>query len=86
MESKTMYCNHMLDKPSLDEAQKFVGGNIEVLQCGEVQLLINEEGLYKPELTTNKEATEIAKKYQYNVSSGGIVGNVIILSGNALWQ
>ena len=48
MESKTMYCNHMLDKPSLEEAQKFVGGNIEVLQCGEVHLLINEEGLYKP--------------------------------------
>jgi len=85
MESKTMYCSHMLDKPSLEEAQKFVGGNIEVLQCGEVQLLIDEEGLYKPELAKNKEATEVAIKYEYNVSSSGIVGNVIILSGEALW-
>lgn len=85
MESKTMYASHMLDKPTLEEAQKFVGGHVEVLQCGEVQLLINEEGLYKPELTTNKEATEVARKYEYNVSSSGIVGNVIILSGQALW-
>ena len=86
MESKTMYCKHQLDKPSLEEAQKFVGGNVEVLQCGEVQLLINEEGLYKPELTRNGEATEIAKQYQYAVSPAGIVGNVMILSGDALWQ
>tara|TARA_R110000744_G_scaffold138706_8_gene249582 strand:- start:4191 stop:4484 length:294 start_codon:yes stop_codon:yes gene_type:complete len=73
------------EKPALLEAQQFVGGYVEILQLDDCQVLINEEGLFSG-LPTNIEATEILKKSgAYNISDCGVVGNAIILHGDAQW-
>lgn len=62
-------------QPTLEELQKFVGGNIELvyLQNGD-HLIVNEEGLLL-QLKKNHEASEIAGQT--------IVGNALVLKGKA---
>tara|TARA_R110000751_G_scaffold300963_1_gene413054 strand:- start:36028 stop:36279 length:252 start_codon:yes stop_codon:yes gene_type:complete len=63
--------------PTLEEAQEFVGGTVEMVYLpGGNQMLVNEEGLLR-NLEINNMATRIAGKM--------IVGDVIILTGKAVW-
>ena len=66
-------------KPTLEEAQKIVGGLVEMVHCPKQpdwQILVNEEGLLR-DLPYNQEATELC--------GTGIVGHAIILKGDAKW-
>ena len=73
------------DPPTLEEAQSHVDGLVEVLYCGDAQVLINEEAMYRGDLPHNPEITKIAMKYEYIVPDKGIMGNAIILTGKARW-
>ena len=66
------------DSPTLDEAREFVGGYIELVhtQYG-AQLIVDEEGGFKPDLEVNSVAS-----FLYG---GEIVCNAIILIGDAKW-
>jgi len=67
-------------QPTLQEAQKIVGGFVEMVRSPtnpDIQILVNEEGLIQG-LPCNKEATELCDT--------GIVGNAVILKGNARWD
>ena len=67
-------------QPTLQEAQKIVGGFVEMVRSPtnpDIQILVNEEGLIQG-LPFNKEATELCDT--------GIVGNAVILKGNAIWD
>ena len=86
METKVWHCKNSMDTPTLEEAQNFVDGNVEVLRCGDVQLLINEEGMHRADLSVNMTATKMALNANYAVPRLGIVGNAIILEGSALWE
>ena len=70
----------MEDKqPTLQEAQKIVGGLVEMVSSPKQpdwQILVNEEGLLR-DLPFNEKATELC--------GTGIVGHAIILKGDALW-
>tara|TARA_R110002094_G_scaffold78340_1_gene84690 strand:+ start:18811 stop:19038 length:228 start_codon:yes stop_codon:yes gene_type:complete len=64
-------------EPTLEEAQKFVGGTVEMVYLPHGgQMLVNEEGLLR-NLEVNDMATRIAGKM--------IVGDVMILTGKAVW-
>ena len=66
-------------QPTLQEAQKIVGGLVEMVRSPlepDWQILVNEEGLLD-DLPFNKEATELC--------GTGIVGHAIILKGDAVW-
>jgi|TARA_S200002703_G_scaffold75701_1_gene65313 hypothetical protein len=66
-------------KPTLEEVQEIVGGYVEMVHSpsnSEIQILVNEEGLLTG-LPFNKEATELC--------GTGIVGNAVILKGDAKW-
>jgi len=66
-------------KPTLAEAQEVVGGLVEMVRSPtnpDIQILVNEEGLLKG-LPFNEEATELC--------GTGIVGNAVILKGDARW-
>ena len=66
-------------KPTLEEAQEIVGGYVEMVHSPnntDIQILVNEEGLLTG-LPFNKEATELC--------GTGIVGNAVILKGDAKW-
>jgi len=82
-------CWHVRDpdeKPELIEAQEFVGGCVEILQMSNCQVLINDEGLLTT-LPTNKEVTKLVNQIgEYIIDdTRGIVGNAIILYGDAQW-
>jgi len=67
------------NQPTLEEAQKIVGGLVEMVHSPsepDWQILVNEEGLLTG-LPFNAEATELC--------GTGIVGHAIILKGDALW-
>lgn len=70
-------------KPTLEEAQKFVGGLVQLLELKDGnQLLFNEEGkIY--DLPLNEEATVFFRAnfgaYDY------IVGDALLLKGSARW-
>ena len=65
-------------KPSLEEAQAIVGGYVQiVIDDGNIQLLVNEEGLLK-NLELNKQASLMAGQT--------LVGPAIILKGDAMWN
>lgn len=72
--------------PTLEEAQKLVGGYVEyiAIQSGKVdgQMLVNEDGL-RMQLAPNRIATSLVRGY--SMSSSGIVGPVIILTGKMRW-
>jgi len=66
-------------QPTLDEAQAIVGGLVEMVNSPEHpdwQILVNEEGLLRG-LPFNEEATKLC--------GTGIVGEAIILKGEAKW-
>ena len=66
-------------QPTLEEAQKIVGGLVELVYSPKQpdwQILVNEEGLFE-DLPFNAEATELC--------GTGIVGPAIVLKGEAKW-
>lgn len=64
--------------PTLPEAQKAVGGYVEVLVLPDGrQMLVNEDGLQEG-LPLNKNASLIAEQI--------ILGDVLILDGDAKWD
>ena len=68
-------------RPTLEEAQKEVGGMIEMIQLPDGQLLVNEEGrlpIGLGPLSHNPTASEIAGQ--------NIVGNALFLKGSAKWD
>ena len=64
-------------RPSLEEAQEAVGGFVEVIPVERGQLLVNEEGLIL-QLSPNPTASQIAGR--------PIVGNALLLEGDAKWE
>ena len=69
--------------PTLEEAQKFVGGLVQLIEFdNEDQLLINEEGKLE-NLPINPEATDL---WVENFGpSDVIVGDALLLKGKARW-
>ncbi len=66
-------------QPTLEAAQEMVGGMVEMVRSPtnpDIQILVNEEGLLKG-LPFNEEATKLC--------GTGIVGNAVILKGDARW-
>ena len=64
--------------PTLEEAQKFVGGLVEIVYLMDgAQMLVNEEGLLM-ELPVNPMASVWAGKL--------IVGNALVLDEEAKWE
>tara|TARA_A200000159_G_scaffold162672_1_gene187048 strand:+ start:1228 stop:1464 length:237 start_codon:yes stop_codon:yes gene_type:complete len=64
-------------RPSLEEAQKKVGGLVELISLSDGdQLLVNEEGLFH-DLPYNEFASYLAGRR--------IVGDAVILRGQAKW-
>ena len=64
--------------PTLEEAQKEVGGMVEMIRLPDGhQLLVNEEGYIK-QLALNPTASEIV--------GHNIVGNALLLKGSAKWK
>jgi hypothetical protein len=78
--TQTKFLDVEEERPTLEEAQEFVGGYVELI-CSRIypktQLLIDEEGLCKP-YALNKVASVIA--------GCTIVGNAIVLTGKARWM
>ena len=67
------------EAPSLERAQELVGGLVEMVRSPtdpDIQVLVNEEGLLVG-LPFNEEAS--------NLCDTGIVGDAIILKGEAKW-
>ena len=67
------------NQPTLEEAQKIVGGLVEMVHSPsepDWQILVNEEGLLTG-LPFNAEATKLC--------GTGIVGPAIVLKGDAKW-
>ena len=64
-------------QPTLEEAQREVGGLVEMIRVEGGQLLINEEGRLNG-LPDNPTASEIAGQ--------SIVGNALFLKGSAKWE
>jgi len=65
--------------PTLSEAQELVGGLVEMVRSPtdpDIQVLVNEEGMLN-NLPFNEEATKLCNT--------GIVGDAIILKGEARW-
>lgn len=72
---------------SLADAQEIVGGFVELLDLGGRQLLINEDGyLLDPKADYNLAATELVRDSDYRMGPNGILGNAILLKGEALWD
>jgi len=68
------------EQPSLEVAQSIVDGPVTMVRSPDHpdwQVLVNEEGLLH-DLPFNEQATEIC--------GTGIVGNAIILKGQARWD
>ena len=66
-------------RPTLEEAQRAVGGYVELVELADgSQLLIDEEGLLKQK-PVNGEATRLTGGLHY------IVGDVLHLVGEARW-
>ena len=63
-------------QPTLEEAQDFIGGYIEMIQCKGFQMLVDEDGRAK-KLNINHNASAMAGKT--------LVGPVLVLFGDAQW-
>jgi len=79
---KEMQMMHVFEDraPTLQEAQRIVGGLVEFVRSPENpewQVLVNEEGLLNG-LPLNEEATSLCKTK--------IVGPAIVLKGDARWD
>ena len=65
--------------PTLEEAQKIVGGLVEMVHVPnkpDVQVLVNESGLLEG-LEFNQEASRLCEQV--------LVGPAIVLKGDAVW-
>ena len=62
--------------PTLEEAQDFIGGYIELIQCKGFQVLVDEDGRAK-KLDINHSASAMAGKT--------LVGPALVLFGDAQW-
>jgi len=65
------------EKPTLEQAQAIVGGWIEMITVGDMQILFDEEGLNK-QLPLNEKASEMFGRPLY--------GPVLILENEARWD
>ena len=65
------------EKPTLEQAQAIVGGWIEMITVGDMQVLFDEEGLLK-QLPINEKASEMFGRPLY--------GPVLILENEARWD
>ena len=83
MSPETRILNSKKDQPTLEEAQAFVGGYIEIVTTrkGE-QIVINEEGKLQG-LPWNDLATDLAHEGGAISSDDYIAGNCMILVGKA---
>lgn len=64
-------------KPTLQDAQKLVGGSVELINLSNGdQMLVNEEGLLQ-DLEYNHKASRLANRR--------IVGDAILLKGGVRW-
>ena len=63
-------------QPTLEEAQDFIGGYIEMIQCKGFQVLVDEDGRAK-KLDINHSASAMAGKT--------LVGPALVLFGDAQW-
>ena len=70
--------------PSLEEAQKFVGGLVQMITLNNGdQLLMNEEGKLD-DLPFNDEATKL---WEHSFGKTDvIVGDALLLKGKARWE
>ena len=84
---------HRIDdkEPTYEEIKKLVGGYIEIAyDDGETQIICNEEGkIYG--LPINEKATDewnklLSKHKFYELNTDVLVGDVVILTGEALLQ
>lgn len=67
-------------RPTLEEAQRLVGGLVEMVRSPtqpDWQVLVNEEGLLEG-LPFNEEASKLC--------GTGIVGPAVVLKGEARWD
>lgn len=69
--------SHKDEKPTLEQAQALVGGLVEMIHHGDMQILINEEGRML-ELPLNQKASDMFGQPLY--------GPVLILEGDARWD
>ena len=72
---KTKIIQHKDESPSLSDAQKFVGGWVEVVQVNDGILIIDEEGKMK-----NKPVNEVASKMYADK-----YGDADIIVGDAIY-
>jgi len=69
---------------SLEEAQSLVGGYVQLIQLDDsTQMLFDEEGKLKG-YPVNKSATFLAEHVLF--AGDCVVGDVVLLSGEALWE
>ncbi len=65
------------NEPTLEQAQDFVGGFVELVNLKEKQFLVNEDGLLEG-LPFNAKASSLA--------GIPLVGPVLVLTGKARWR
>jgi hypothetical protein len=77
--TKIKFLDSKKDRPTLEQAQEFVGGYVELVGSRlypKTQLLVDEDGLCKKS-AVNLTASRIAGML--------IVGNALVLTGKARW-
>lgn len=84
MDTKLLYQTE--EKPTLEGAQKIVGGLVELIELknGD-QMLVNENAIMD-QLPLNEIATQIAIDQSNALIWDGIRGDVLILQGAAKWD
>jgi len=82
--TRTMLIASKKDQPSLEQAQSFVGGTVEMMPVlnpqykNTVQVLANEEGRLQKNPIVNPSASSIC--------GHPIVGDCVVLNGTARWK
>ena len=77
MTTQTKIIKDIKDDPSLEQAQKFVGGYVEMVRVNDGELLINEDGKTK-HLPINDDASRLYEQ-TYGVDEDIILGNAIYI-------
>ena len=79
-----MAIHELTTPPSLEEAQRLVGGYVQLLQLdADTQMLIDEEGKIKGK-PVNTQATDMASPTLF--FGDVVVGDVVLLRGKAQWS
>ena len=65
------------ERPSLEQAQAIIGGWVEMIYVGDMQVLVDEEGLLK-QLPINEKASDMFGRPLY--------GPVLVLENEARWD